>query len=132
MNNFLKIYFIALPLFLIIDGIWLGFIAKNFYQNHLGFLMKNPINYPVALLVYVLFIAILTIMVIMPALEQRSVYHALIYGALFGLVTYGTYDLTNYATIKDWPLVVTFVDMLWGICITSIVSTSSYFIISHL
>ncbi len=125
---FLKLYFIALPVFFAIDMLWLGLIAKNFYANQIGFLMRPDINWTAAILFYLLFIAGLVQFVIVPALEKGSFLHALFLGAFFGLITYATYDLTNLATIKNWPLLVTIVDLAWGATLAATVSTASYFI----
>lgn len=125
---FTKIYFIALPVFLGIDMLWLGFVAKNFYSKQIGFLMKTDINWLAALIFYLIFIVGLVIFVITPALGKHSWQQALLLGALFGLITYATYDLTNLATIKDWPLIVTVVDLLWGATLAASVSVITYFI----
>jgi uncharacterized membrane protein len=125
---FIKLYAIALPVFVAIDMVWLGFLAKNFYRNQIGFLMKNDINWTAAIAFYLLFIVGLVLFVIAPALEKHAWKHALLFGALFGLITYATYDLTNLATIKDWPLVVTIVDLAWGATLAALVSTVTYFI----
>lgn len=125
---FVKLYLIALPVFLGIDMAWLTLIAKNFYAKHLGYLMaKNP-NLFAALIFYLLFIVGLIIFVITPALDKKIWTHALLAGAFFGLVTYATYDLTNLATIKDWPLVITIVDLIWGMVLSASVSVITYFI----
>lgn len=129
---FLKLYFIALPLFLIIDALWLGLIAKNFYREQIGFLMKPDINWVSAIIFYILFVVGLVLFVISPALVKDSWVYALAFGALFGLITYATYDLTNLATLKDWPLVVTVVDLIWGAFISAAVSVGTFFIITKL
>lgn len=125
---FIKLFFIALPVFFIIDMIWLVLVAKNFYQKQIGFLMRPDVNWIAAIVFYLLFIAGLIIFVIQPALEKNSWIYALLTGAFFGLVTYATYDLTNLATIKNWPLIVTIVDLLWGIVVASAVSVITYLI----
>ena len=125
---FLKLYSIALFVFFAIDMVWLGFVAKNFYRQQLGFLMKSDINWTAAIIFYLLFILGLVLFVITPAVEKSSWMHALLFGALFGLITYATYDLTNLATLKDWPLTVTIVDMIWGLVLASAVSVVTYFI----
>lgn len=127
---FMKLYLIALPVFFAIDMIWLGLVARNFYRDQIGFLMKNDINWTAAIIFYLLFIAGLVLFVIMPAHEKGSWVHALLYGAIFGLITYATYDLTNLATLKDWPLMVTIVDLGWGAVLAASVSTITYFIAS--
>jgi uncharacterized membrane protein len=125
---FLKLYFIALPIFLAIDMVWLGLVAKNFYAKHIGFMMRTDVNWTAAILFYLLFIVGLVLFVVSPAMEKSSWIHALLFGALFGLITYATYDLTNLATVKNWPLLVTIVDMIWGAVLAASVSTITYFI----
>jgi uncharacterized membrane protein len=127
---FQKLYFIALPVFFVIDMVWLGLVAKNFYRQQIGFLMKPDINWPAAIVFYLLFIAGLVTFVISPAFEKHSWMHALLYGAFFGVVTYATYDLTNLATTKDWPMLVTIVDLIWGSVLAASVSVITYFIAS--
>ncbi len=129
---FLKLYLISLPIFFVIDMLWLGVFAKNFYAKHLGFLMTKNIIWPAAIIFYLIFIAGLILFVITPALEKSSPLHALIFGALFGLITYATYDLTNLATIKDWPVIVTVVDLIWGMGLSAAVSIIVYAIAARL
>ena len=125
---FLKLYCIALPIFFAIDMVWLGVAAKTFYAKHIGFLMKANVNWATSILFYLLFIAGLVVFVVAPAIEKSSWEHALLFGALFGLITYATYDLTNLATLKDWPLVVTAVDLTWGMVLAASVSVATYLI----
>lgn len=125
---FIKLYFIALPVFLAIDMIWLGLVAKGFYAKQIGFLMKTNINWTAAIIFYLLFITGLVVFVIGPSLEKDSWQQVLLLGALFGLITYATYDLTNLATIKNWPILVTVVDLLWGSFLSASISVITYFI----
>jgi uncharacterized membrane protein len=111
--------------------IWLGLVAKNFYARQIGFLVKADINWTAAILFYLLFIAGLAAFVIQPSLDKQSWMHALLFGAFFGLVTYATYDLTNLATIKDWPLLVTAVDLVWGAFLGAATSVLTYLIASR-
>jgi len=127
-HMFIKLYAIALPVFFAIDMIWLGLVAKNFYKSQIGFLMKPDINWTAAIIFYLLFIVGLVLFVIMPAVEKGSWMYALLFGALFGLITYATYDLTNLATLKDWPILVTIVDLAWGATLGALVSVITYFI----
>jgi uncharacterized membrane protein len=129
---FIKLFLIALPVFFIIDMIWLVAVAKKFYQQQIGFLMKPDINWGAAAVFYLLFIAALVTFVITPAVEKQSWIHALIYGAFFGLVTYATYDLTNLATLKDWPILVTVVDLIWGSTLAASISVVTYLIYTKL
>ena len=125
---FLKLFFIALPILFAIDMAWLILVAKKFYQQQIGFLMKPDINWFAAIIFYLLFIVGLVIFVISPAIEKHSWVQAIIFGALFGLITYATYDLTNLATMKDWPLLVTVVDLIWGTVLAASISGITYFI----
>ena len=125
---FITLYLIALPVFLGIDMVWLIFVAKNFYAQQIGFLMKTEINWSAAIIFYLLFVVGLIVFVIAPALEKNSWSHALIYGALFGLVAYATYDLTNLATMKNWPVIITIVDLAWGMTVAASVSIVTYLI----
>lgn len=124
----IKLYYVSLPIFLVVDMIWLGLISKNFYAEQIGFLMKTNVNWLSAAIFYLLFILGLDFFVIYPAVEKNSWVNALALGALFGLVTYSTYDLTNLATIKGWPLSVTITDLLWGTFVSAFVSLSTYLI----
>lgn len=125
-----KLYLIALPIFFLIDMLWLGLIAKNFYAKQIGFLLRPDVNWVAAISFYFLFIVGLVFFVVVPALEKNSLSHVLIFGALFGLISYATYDLTNLATVKNWPLLVTIVDLCWGAFLASSVSTLT-FLIAH-
>ena len=129
---FFKLYFIALPIFLALDALWLGVITRNFYKEQIGFLMKTNVNWTAALIFYILFIVGLVLFVISPALANGSWTQAILMGALFGLITYATYDLTNLATLKDWPLLVTVVDLIWGAFISAAVSVATYVIVTKL
>lgn len=125
---FFKLYGIALPIFLFVDMMWLVFIAKKFYQSQIGTLLKPDVNWVAAILFYLLFIAGLVFFVIEPAVEKKQWLQALATGAFFGLVTYATYDLTNLAVAKDWPLLITVVDLLWGTTLGAVVAALTYFI----
>jgi uncharacterized membrane protein len=114
MMRYFKLYLVSLAAFLAIDLLWLGLVARSFYQQYLGFLMAPSPNWFVAILFYLLFIVGLLFFVIVPGLKDNSLKTTLLKAALFGLITYATYDLTNLATLKDWPVLVTVVDMLWG------------------
>ncbi|MEA4811298.1 MAG: DUF2177 family protein [Anaerolineaceae bacterium] len=110
----IKNFFIGLAAFLAIDAFWLGFVASKLYKSKLGYLMADKPNLVAAGIFYVLFIIGLLYFVINPALVQKDLLKAVLSGALFGLITYATYDLTNLATVKDWPLLITVIDMAWG------------------
>jgi uncharacterized membrane protein len=94
--------------------------------------MKPDVNWAAAIIFYLIFIVGLVVFVISPAVEKGSWTHAVLFGALFGLVCYATYDLTNLAVAKDWPLLVTIVDLAWGAVLASSVSVVTYFIASKI
>ena len=129
---FIKLFFIALAVFFAIDMVWLVLIAKKFYREQIGFLMKPDINWIAAIVFYLLFIAGLVIFVISPAIQKHSWTHAILFGALFGLISYATYDLTNLATIKGWPVLVTLVDLAWGMVLSASVSLLTYLIFTRI
>ncbi len=122
MLYYLQLYGITLLGFFAIDMVWLGFVARGFYKQHLGFLLSDKPNWYAALVFYLLFVAGMLVFAVLPGLQANSVRKALMLGAFFGLITYATYDLTNMATIKNWPTIVTVVDMLWGAVLATAVS----------
>jgi len=115
---FLKHYLIALVVFTVIDLVWLLVISKKLYKDKIGHLMADKVNLPAAAIFYLLFIAALVFFVINPAVEKQSVLYGLGAGAFFGLVAYATYDLTNLATLRDWPVSLTVIDLAWGSFVT--------------
>ncbi len=129
---FAKLFLIALPVFFAIDMLWLGIVAKGFYFKHVGALLRPDVNWTAAIIFYVIFIAGLIIFVIQPAVVNISWTHALLFGALFGFIAYATYDLTNLATLKDWSLLLSVVDMLWGATLAAAVSVVTFWIASWL
>ena len=122
LGYYVKLYFCTFIAFFAIDMVWLGLVAREFYQKQLGHLLRPDPNWTAAIVFYLLFVAGLLIFVVVPSLQAGSAKKVLILGALFGLITYATYDLTNLATVKDWPLIVTAVDMLWGGILATAVS----------
>jgi uncharacterized membrane protein len=123
----LKLYLILFAAFFAIDMVWLGLVARPFYQKHLGFLMSPSPNWLAAIIFYLLFILGILVFVVLPGLADGSLKTTLLRAALFGLITYATYDLTNLATLKDWPLLLSVVDMLWGVVLSVSVSTIGFF-----
>jgi len=118
----ITLYLITLAVFFVIDMIWLGVVAKGFYRKHLGAMLSPKVNWAAALLFYLLFIVGLVVFVIRPALAAGEPLKALLLGAFFGLISYATYDLSNLATLKDWPVIVTVVDLVWGTTLGGLVS----------
>ncbi len=115
----LKIFF----LFMLIDGVWLFTMGQRFYRHYLGYLFADSFQYSWAILFYMLYAIAVTHFVFVPYVikSEVSLMHLFIQGFFFGLVVYSAYDLTNQSTIKNWPLIVTFVDMLWGATLTGMV-----------
>lgn len=130
--QFLKLYLITLVIFFLVDIVWLGVISKKLYKEYLGHLMAPNVNWPAALIFYFLFIAGLVFFVISPALEKESLMYAITVGAFFGLIAYGTYDLTNLATLKDWPLNITIIDLIWGTFLNATTAGLTYFVATNL
>lgn len=129
MSGAIKTYFITLAVFFLIDMFWLAVVAKELYRKELGFLMSDKPNLVAAVIFYLVFILGLIFFVINPALNKESWKYALLAGMLFGFITYSTYDLTNLATIKNWPLKITVIDLIWGSSLGGVVSTISFFIL---
>jgi uncharacterized membrane protein len=119
------LYLITLAVFFVIDMVWLGVVAKGFYRKHLGAMLSPKVNWAAALLFYLLFIVGLLVFVVRPALTQGEPFKALLLGAFFGLISYATYDLSNLATLKDWPVIVTVADLAWGTTLGGLVSLAS-------
>jgi len=129
---FVKMYLIAFVVFLLVDLVWLTFVANDFYKKHLGFLMKDTPNYIAALVFYLIFIVGLVYFVIMPGIEAGSIGKIILGGLMFGFITYATYDLTNLATLKDWPIVITIVDLIWGSVLSTVISIATFYIYNWL
>jgi len=126
---FFTLYAISVPIFFLIDMLWLGVIAKEFYRSRIGHLMGD-VNWVAAIGFYLIFFVGLTIFATYPAATQSSWKTATLFGALFGFFTYATYDLTNLATLKAWPLSVVLVDVAWGTILGAAVATVAYGIYS--
>jgi uncharacterized membrane protein len=124
---YLKLYALTVPVFFVIDILWLGVVAKGFYRKKLGFILSDNVNWAAAAIFYMIYIAGILFFSVRPALANNSWREAALLGALFGFFTYATYDLTNMATIKDWPMAIVLIDILWGVCLCFLVSTASFF-----
>lgn len=128
----IKMYLTSLIIFFLIDILWLGFIAKDFYRNQIGHLMAVKTNWAAAIIFYSVFIGGLVWFAVNPALEKESWTHALKMGALFGFMCYATYDMTNLATLENWPLKITLIDIAWGTILNSLTAVSSFFIVKFI
>lgn len=118
----IKTYVLSLVVFLGIDAVWLTTMNKNFYGKYLGHLMAEKPNLMIALLFYLINIVGMMVLVINPALKENSWTKLITMAMIYGLCTYATYDLTNMATLKNWPTIVTIVDLIWGVTLTTSVS----------
>jgi len=125
-------YLLTTVVFFAIDMVWLGFIAKNLYRKYLGSLLSDTVNWSAAIIFYLIFIVGIFIFVISPAVEKQSMVRAALLGAVFGLIAYATYDLTNYATLKGFPLNIVFIDLAWGAVLTAVVSLAGFYIVKFI
>ena len=123
---FLKLYAVAFLTFLAIDLLWLGVVARSFYRQQLGPLMRSDVNWTAAIAFYLIFVCGIVLLVVWPAIERESLVRALSFGALFGLVTYAAYDLTNLATLQGFPLKMVVVDMIWGMVLCTAISAITF------
>jgi len=125
-------YLVATAIFLLIDAIWLGVVAKNFYADQLGYLMADNIRFGVAAAFYAVYTIGIIVFAIKPGMSADSISMVAGYSALFGFLAYGTYDFTNLATIKDWPVIVSVVDIIWGTTITTVTGVTTYLILNKI
>lgn len=130
-SKYIILFFLTIPVFFLIDIFWIGFVADKMYWKYLGHLRSESTNWIAAILFYTIFISGIIFFAVKPAIENSSMKTALLYGALFGFFTYATYDLTNHATLKDWPWIITIADIAWGIFLCGSVSSVSYWIASR-
>ena len=132
MSRILLTYAVSVPVFFIVDMIWLGVIAKGFYRNALEPLLTPNINWIAAIIFYLLFLVGVLIFALLPGMERRSLVYTIKMAALFGFIAYATYDLTNLATLRDWPLMLSIVDMIWGSFLSTSTATITYLIMSRI
>jgi uncharacterized membrane protein len=122
MTHWIMLWIAAAVLFLAIDMLWLLWLGRGFYVSEIGALLRQPPNFAAAGAFYILYVTGLMIMVIWPAVEAQSLRQALLYGALLGLLAYGTYDLTNLAVMKGFTAKIAIIDMAWGAVLTATVA----------
>ena len=126
------LYVVTALIFFAIDILWLGVIAKNFYHRHLGRFFRERVNWIAASIFYSLYILGILIFAILPGINSASLARTVILGVLYGLFTYATYDLTNLATLKDWPVNIVVVDILWGMVLCGLVSAGGFLLAARL
>lgn len=113
----------------VLDFFWLGFIAKKLYYSELGGLLLSKPNMTAALAFYVIYVIGVVMFVISPALAKHDIWYALGMGALFGLVAYATYDLTNLATLKGFSTKIVVIDLIWGMALTAVVAAGTFLVV---
>ncbi len=126
MQPFFLSWGVTAVVFLVIDAIWLGLIATSFYRRELGALMLEQPKLHIAALFYIGYTFAIVLLAAAPAAKSGSLSQALLYGAVLGLAAYGTYDITNLSTLKNWPLTMTMVDMIWGTFLTATATAAGY------
>lgn len=128
MKKILILFSVAMATFLIIDLLWLGVVAQAFYQEHLGHLLAPNFKVVPAVIFYIGFVLGLVFLVLKPGIERKSYVQTLLLAALYGFATYGAYDLTNYATMIDFPIIIVIVDLIWGTVLTITTATVTYLV----
>jgi uncharacterized membrane protein len=123
-------YVAALLTFLLVDMAWLSTMAPRFYRPTLGDIAISGVNLPPAIMFYALYPVGLIIFATIPALKNGSISTAVVSGALFGFFTYATYDLTNHATLRNWTLQLTLIDVAWGTILAAITSAVTFWVVS--
>jgi uncharacterized membrane protein len=130
--KYIALFFITTAIFFAIDMLWLGIIARNFYREKLSFIFTGEVNWPAAIIFYLIYIAGIIYFAILPGIHSENWKMVLLNGAFLGFLCYATYDLTNMATIKQWPFIVVVVDILWGTFLTGSVAIIAYLTASKL
>ncbi len=124
-TSFLRLYFTALAVLLVLDGLWLGVVARAFYVKHIGYLMGERFVWWAVAAFYALYPAGIAVLTAGPSARWGDLAGAFLKGALLGLLAYGAYNLTNQATVARWPWIVTVVDMTWGAAVTGLASLAA-------
>lgn len=131
MIRWIVVFLVTFIMFMIIDLVWLGIFAKKLYRKHLGYLMAEKHNMLVTVVFYIVFVIGLLFFVIYPSISKQSIIYSIFAGYFFGLITYGTYGLTNFATIKKWPIKITIIDLTWGSSLCSLTSLISFLLFKN-
>lgn len=129
--NYILYYLATIFPLIFLDAIWILFVAKDFYAEKMSFLFNKNINTTPIIFFYPIYALAVLLLVVLPAVESGDWVSALWRGLLLGLASYAAYDLTNQATILNWPTIMTIVDIGWGAFVTGITSLISYFIIIY-
>jgi uncharacterized membrane protein len=126
MLKLITAYLSTAVVFLAVDYVWLSHVSTQFYRDQIGHLLMDKPNLAAAAVFYVLYVVGIVVFAVAPALRSESFATAILYGALFGFFTYATYDVTNYATLKDWPVLVVAVDVAWGTVLSALSASLGY------
>jgi uncharacterized membrane protein len=126
LSYLIKLYSLTAVVFLAIDVVWLGLVAKGFYQQHLGHLLREQALLLPALLFYAVYIAGVLVFSVLPGLEADSLKRTVALGAFLGFLAYATFDLTCMALFDEFPPVVVFVDLVWGTALTGSVAAAGF------
>ena len=118
-------YFLTLVVFAAIDTVWLGAAGDRLYRPLIGAMLADRFRLAPAVAFYALYAAGLTLFAVLPGMADGGGRKALLWGGLFGLFAYGTYDLTNLATLKSWSLKLSLIDMAWGVCVSATASAAA-------
>jgi uncharacterized membrane protein len=124
---YLKLYAACTVAFFALDITWLGFVAKGFYQRQMGHLLADETKWGAAVAFYLIYVAAIVVLCVIPAVEKQSVTRALALGAVFGLAAYAAFDLTSLALLKGFPGGVVPIDLAWGVVLTASVSAAGFY-----
>ena len=130
--QYLKLVLALIPVMIVIDLVWIGVVMKEFYRAQIGHLMSGSVVWGPAACFYILFVSGLVYFAVMPGIVSGSMVRTFLLGAFLGLIAYGTYDLTNHATFKDWPLMMTLIDMIWGAVLSGSLATLGFILARYL
>ncbi len=127
LQTFVLLYLLSVPVFFAVDMIWLGYLARDLYQREIGYLLGN-VRWGAAIGFYLIYLIGVTYFAAYPAFAEESVWQALWLGGLFGFFTYATYDMTNLATVKGWPVKIVVIDIIWGTVLGASVAGGTVFL----
>ena len=125
-------YIAILVTFVVADMAWLSIMTPRLYRPILRDILISSVNLPPGIIFYLLYPLGLLVFVVSSAFKSGSIETAIVYGALFGFFTYATYDLTNYATLRNWTLQLTLADVAWGTILAAIASAAAFWVVSKL
>ncbi len=129
MKSLLVGYLVALAVLAVLDALWLGLVSREFYKARLGQLLLDRPIWSVAILFYLIHAAGIAVFAVPPAVGAGTWSAAALYGALFGLCVYAAYDITNLATLRGWPMIVSMVDLAWGAAATAAATLVAFLVV---